>query len=217
VKSSVLYLLGPTASGKTALACALVDRFPNRFDLISVDSALVYRDMNIGTAKPDAQTLARYPHALLDLIDPTQAYSAADFRSDALREIAASHTKQRIPILVGGTMMYVKALTEGLSALPVANPSIRAVIEAKAAESGWPALHAELSAIDPETAARLSPNDSQRISRALEVYEITGAPLSQTIPVQTPTSFPTMRSRFRSCQVIVPFCMIVSPRGLMPC
>lgn len=177
--SSVLFLLGPTASGKTALACALVDQFPNRFDLVSVDSALVYRDMNIGTAKPDAQTLARYPHALIDLIDPTQAYSVADFRRDALHEIATSHARNRTPILVGGTMMYVKALTEGLSNLPVANPSIRAAIEAKAAESGWPALHFELRAIDPQTAARLAPNDAQRISRALEVYEITGTPLSQ--------------------------------------
>jgi tRNA dimethylallyltransferase len=172
----VLFLLGPTAAGKTALACALCDAFP--LDIISVDSALVYRDMNIGTAKPDAAMQARYPHQLIDLISPEEAYSAADFRRDALAAIRASHARERVPFLVGGTMMYIKALLEGLSTLPVANPSIRAVIEAKAAESGWPALHFKLAAIDPVTAARLAPNDAQRIQRALEVYEITGTPLS---------------------------------------
>jgi tRNA dimethylallyltransferase len=173
---TVLFLLGPTASGKTAAACALADRF--LLDIVSVDSALVYREMNIGTAKPDADMLARYPHRLIDLILPTESYSAAQFRHDALTAIRDSHAKGRTPILVGGTMMYVKALLDGLSTLPIANPSIREAIEAKAAESGWPALHLQLSQIDAATAARLSPNDSQRIQRALEVYEMTGSPLS---------------------------------------
>jgi tRNA dimethylallyltransferase len=172
----VLFVLGPTASGKTALACALAEHLP--VDLISVDSAQVYRYMNVGTAKPDAATLARYPHQLIDVIDPDAAYSAADFCRDANAAIAASHAARRIPLLVGGTMMYVKALIDGLSALPSANPSIRAAIEAKAAESGWPALHLALQSIDPITAARLAPNDSQRIGRALEVYEATGQPIS---------------------------------------
>lgn len=134
--------------------------------------------MNIGTAKPAAATLALFPHALIDLIAPDSAYSAADFRRDALAAIANAHQRGRVPLLVGGTMMYVKALIEGLSELPMANPSIRAAIEAKAAESGWPALHFKLASIDPTTAARLSPNDSQRIQRALEVFEMTGTPLS---------------------------------------
>jgi tRNA dimethylallyltransferase len=176
MSNNVIFLLGPTASGKTALACALSENFP--LDIMSVDSALVYRDMNIGTAKPDAATLCRYPHQLIDLISPAETYSAAQFRRDALEAIAASHANGRTPILVGGTMMYVKALLDGLSQLPIANPSIRGLIEAKAAESGWPALHFKLALIDPVTAARLSPNDSQRIQRALEVYEITGIAMS---------------------------------------
>jgi tRNA dimethylallyltransferase len=174
--NQVIFLLGPTATGKTALACRLSELF--RLDIVSVDSALVYRDMNIGTAKPDAATLARYPHQLIDLITPVEAYSAAQFRHDVLAAIAASHVRGRTPMLVGGTMMYVKALLDGLSTLPVANPSIRGAIEAKAAESGWPSLHLQLADVDPITAARLSPNDSQRIQRALEVYEITGMAMS---------------------------------------
>ncbi len=174
--NQVIFLLGPTATGKTALACRLSEIFP--LDIVSVDSALVYRDMNIGTAKPDTATLARYPHRLIDLIAPDESYSAAQFRRDALAAIAASHALGRTPILVGGTMMYVKALLDGLSALPIANPNIREAIEAKAAESGWPDLHLQLAEVDPLTAARLSPNDSQRIQRALEVYEITGVPMS---------------------------------------
>lgn len=174
--SPVIFLLGPTASGKTALACTLQDRFA--VELLSVDSALVYRGMNIGTAKPDAATLARHPHHLIDLIDPDQTYSAADFRRDALVAIEGCHARGKVPLIVGGTMMYVKALTGGLSALPPANPAIRAVFEAKAAERGWPALHLDLLEVDPATAARLSPNDSQRISRALEVHALTGVPLS---------------------------------------
>jgi tRNA dimethylallyltransferase len=176
MSNNVIFLLGPTASGKTALACALSENFP--LDIVSVDSALVYRDMNIGTAKPDAATLSRYPHQLIDLISPAETYSAAQFRRDALEAIAASHANGRTPILVGGTMMYVKALREGLSELPIANPIIRGRIEAKAAESGWPALHLELAKVDALTAARLSPNDGQRIQRALEVYAATGISLS---------------------------------------
>ena len=192
----VLFLLGPTASGKTALACALRDQFP--LDLISVDSALVYRDMNIGTAKPDAATLARYPHALIDLLTPDCAYSAADFRRDALAAISHAHQRGRVPLLVGGTMMYVKALIEGLSELPIANSSIRKAIEAKATESGWPALHSQLATIDAETAARLSPNDSQRIQRALEVFEITGTPLSKLQTRADDIATPNARFPYRA-------------------
>ncbi len=172
----VAFLLGPTASGKTATACALRERFP--FEIVSVDSALVYREMNVGTAKPDAGMLAAHPHRLINLIDPDQAYSAADFRRDALAAIHDIHALGRIPLLVGGSMMYVKALIEGLSTLPPADPAIRAAIEASATTLGWPALHAQLAAVDPATASRLSPNDSQRIQRALEVHQITGVALS---------------------------------------
>ncbi len=171
-----ILLLGPTASGKTAVALHLADRFP--FDLISVDSALVYRDMNIGTAKPDTATLARYPHALVDLISPEEHYSAARFRADALTAMAESRARGRIPLLVGGTMLYVKALLHGLSDLPQANPALRAELDARAASAGWPALHAELARHDPETAARLAPGDAQRIQRALEILYLTGRPMS---------------------------------------
>lgn len=172
----VLFLLGPTAAGKTALACALAERFP--LDLVSVDSALVYRHMNIGTAKPGEDVLRAHPHALIDLVEPTEAYSAANFRRDALSEIERIRAANRVPLLVGGTMMYVKALLDGLSALPPADPTIRAEIEAQAEREGWPQLHAKLAAIDPITAARLAPNDSQRIQRALEVFALTGQPIS---------------------------------------
>jgi len=177
---AVLALLGPTASGKTALACELVDALRGEFgvELVSVDSALVYREMNIGTAKPDAAMLHRYPHHLINLIAPIEAYSAADFCRDALAAIAQIHQRGNTPLLVGGSMMYVKALFEGLSALPPADAAIRAAIEAEALVSGWPAMHAQLAAIDPLIALRVSPNDTQRIQRAIEVYRITGAPLS---------------------------------------
>lgn len=171
-----ILLLGPTASGKTALALELVDRLP--LEIISVDSALVYLDMNIGTAKPDAATLARYPHHLVDLIPPTEAYSAARFCTDAraaMRDIAG---RGKLPLLVGGTMLYAKALTDGLSELPVADPQIRAALETRASRIGWPGMHAELAKVDAVTAARLPPTDSQRIQRALEVYAITGSPIS---------------------------------------
>ncbi|MEZ0273254.1 MAG: tRNA (adenosine(37)-N6)-dimethylallyltransferase MiaA [Methylophilaceae bacterium] len=172
-----IFLMGPTASGKTGLAVELAQRFP--VELISVDSALVYRDMNIGTAKPDAATLARAPHHLIDIISPTEAYSAAQFCNDAQRLMADITARGKIPLLVGGTMLYFKALEGGLSDLPQADPGLRRQLEEAAAVRGWPALHDELAKVDPETAARLEPADAQRIQRALEVYKLTGRPLSQ--------------------------------------
>jgi tRNA dimethylallyltransferase len=171
-----ILLMGPTASGKSALAYALAERFP--VEIVSVDSAQVYRGMDIGTAKPDAATRARIPHHLVDLIEPTDAYSAARFRTDALAAVAAIRARGRLPLLVGGTMLYFKALHEGLSALPPADPALRAALDARAAAEGWPALHAELAQVDPVTAARLAPQDAQRIQRALEVHALTGTPLS---------------------------------------
>lgn len=167
-----IFLMGPTASGKTGLAVDLYSKLP--VELISVDSALVFRDMDIGTAKPDAETLTKAPHHLIDIIPPTEAYSAANFRTDALRLMAEITARGKIPLLVGGTMLYFKALEEGLSNLPEANAEVRQVIEKEAAELGWPAMHAKLAEIDHETAARLQPTDTQRIERALEVYRITG-------------------------------------------
>lgn len=167
-----ILLMGPTASGKTAAAFALFDRFP--VELISVDSAQVFRDMNIGTAKPDATTLARYPHHLIDLISPEESYSAARFCADALRAMDEITARGKVPVLVGGTMLYFKALLEGLSELPKADPAMRAALDAEAAEHGWPAMHAELAKLDPETAARLHPTDSQRIQRALEICRVSG-------------------------------------------
>jgi tRNA dimethylallyltransferase len=171
-----IFLMGPTASGKTALAVSLVERFP--LEIISVDSALVYRGMDIGTAKPDAATLARAPHHLLDIRDPTDAYSAAAFCDDARRLMAAIVARGRVPLLVGGTMLYFRALLRGLDDLPRADPSLRKKLEVAAAARGWPALHAELATVDPATAARLAPNDSQRIGRALEIFRLTGTPMS---------------------------------------
>ncbi|WP_334158353.1 tRNA (adenosine(37)-N6)-dimethylallyltransferase MiaA [Oryzomicrobium sp.] len=178
-----ILLMGPTASGKTGLALHLAERLP--VELISVDSALVFRDMDIGTAKPDADTLARFPHALVDVISPEEAYSAARFRSDALAEMAAVTARGKVPLLVGGTMLYYKALLEGLSDLPQADPALRAAIDAEAAAHGWPALHAELARFDPETAARLAPNDSQRLQRAIEILRLTGRPMSALLAEQT--------------------------------
>lgn len=173
---TAVLLMGPTATGKSALAVALAEALGG--EIVTVDSAQVYRGMDIGTAKPDAATRARVPHHLIDLIDPTQAYSAARFCADATEAMAAIRMRGRLPILAGGTMLYFKALTEGLSALPRADPAIRAAIDAQAARAGWPALHAELARVDPVTAARLAPGDSQRIQRAIEVYRLTGQPLS---------------------------------------
>jgi tRNA dimethylallyltransferase len=169
-------LMGPTASGKTAVALELAARLP--VEIVSVDSAQVYRGMDVGTAKPDAATRSRVRHHLLDLIDPDQAYSAARFRVDALAAIAGVRARGRIPLLVGGTMLYFKALREGLSDLPPADAAVRARLDARAADEGWPALHAELAHVDPATAARLDPADSQRIQRALEVYALSGRPIS---------------------------------------
>lgn len=171
-----IFLLGPTASGKTALAMELVDCLP--LEIISVDSALVYREMNIGTAKPDAAALGKYPHHLVDLIDPTEAYSAARFCKDALQSMAAIQSRGKVPLLVGGTMLYAKALLEGLSPLPQADAEVRAALEAQAARIGWPAMHAELAKVDAASAARLKPNDSQRVQRALEVHRLTGETMS---------------------------------------
>ncbi len=171
-----ILLMGPTASGKTAVAMELMDRFP--VELISVDSAQVFRDMDIGTAKPDAATLARYPHHLIDLISPEEAYSAARFRADALSLMADMTARGKVPLLVGGTMLYFKALLQGLAELPQACPETRALIDSQANAQGWPAIHAELATVDPETAARLHPTDAQRIQRALEVFRLSGRPLS---------------------------------------
>ena len=180
--------MGPTASGKTGAAVELVSKLP--VEIISVDSALVYRDMNIGTAKPDAETLAKAPHHLIDIIDPTSAYSAANFRSDALRLMADITARGKIPLLVGGTMLYFKALQGGLSGLPAANQEARARLDARAALIGWPAMHEKLALIDADTAARLQPNDMQRIQRALEVFEITGESMTALYAKQTSEALP---------------------------
>ena len=172
-----ILLMGPTAAGKTDLAISLAKRFP--CDVISVDSALVYRGMDIGTAKPDADTLARTPHRLIDIRDPQEKYSAGEFVRDAYQEMDAIFAAGRIPLLAGGTMMYFRALTRGIAKLPRADDEIRKAIDANAAERGWPALHAELQAVDPTVAARIKPNDRQRIQRALEVYRSSGQPLSE--------------------------------------
>ncbi|OXS14751.1 tRNA (adenosine(37)-N6)-dimethylallyltransferase MiaA [Zobellella denitrificans] len=172
-----IFLMGPTASGKTSLAMTLCRELP--CELISVDSALVYRGMDIGTAKPTAQEQALFPHRLIDLRDPAEAYSAADFRRDALAAMAEITQAGRIPLLVGGTMLYFKALLEGLSPLPGADTAVRAGIEAEAARLGWTELHRQLADIDPVAAARIHPNDPQRLSRALEVFRISGKTLTE--------------------------------------
>lgn len=174
-----ILLMGPTASGKTALALELARRFP--VELISVDSALVFKDMDIGTAKPDKETLAAFPHRLVDLISPEEAYSAARFRKEALAAMAEIRAAGKVPLLVGGTLLYFKALLEGLADLPQADPAIRAQLDAEAAAKGWPALHAELARLDPETAARLHPTDAQRLQRALEICRLTGRPMSELL------------------------------------
>jgi len=171
--------MGPTASGKTAVAAHLAERLP--VEIVSVDSAQVFRGMDIGTAKPGREVLRRAPHHLIDIIEPSERYSAAQFVSDASALMAEITQRGAIPLLAGGTMLYFKALREGLSNLPAADPDVRLVIDGMAQESGWPALHAELARIDPDTATRLEPTDAQRIQRALEVYYLTGESLSAQI------------------------------------
>ena len=180
MKPQALAIAGPTASGKTGLALALAAHFQNQggAEIISVDSALVFKGMNIGTAKPSASELAAVPHHLIDIRDPLNAYSAAEFAHDALACVADIRSRGKMPILVGGTMLYFKALMEGLNDMPAANAEIRAGIQAEAENLGWPAMHAVLRQVDPLTAARLAPADSQRISRALEVFRISGKALS---------------------------------------
>ncbi len=184
-----VFLMGPTASGKTALACRLAERFD--VDLVSVDSALVYRGMDIGTAKPDAATLARFPHRLVDIRDPAEAYSAADFRNDALGAMRQAVAGRRLPLLVGGTGLYFRALQQGLSPLPEADAGIRRRLSAEAEAHGWPALHARLARLDPVAGARIRPRDAQRIQRALEVIELGGGrPLSEQQRRAGPAVFP---------------------------
>ncbi|CNE77258.1 tRNA delta(2)-isopentenylpyrophosphate transferase [Yersinia nurmii] len=180
-----IFVMGPTASGKTALSIALRQHLP--VELVSVDSALIYRGMDIGTAKPSAEELALAPHRLIDIRDPAESYSAADFRKDALKEMAEITAAGRIPLLVGGTMLYFKALLEGLSPLPSADPEVRQRIEEQAAERGWEDLHQQLAEIDPVSAARIHPNDPQRLSRALEVFFISGKTLTELTKISGET------------------------------
>jgi tRNA dimethylallyltransferase len=183
-----VFLLGPTASGKTALSLELAAVFP--VEIVSVDSALVYRGLDVGTAKPDAATRAAVPHHLIDIVEPTASYSAGRFRADALRVAAEVAARGRVPLFVGGTMLYERALMRGLAELPVADAPLRAQMEARAAAEGWPALHAELARVDPVTAARLDPADAQRIQRALEVFVVAGRPLSALLADQGPREPP---------------------------
>ena len=199
-----LCLMGPTASGKTAVVFELADRLP--VEIVSVDSAQVFRDMDIGTAKPDRATLAKYPHHLIDLITPEESYSAARFRADALRVMGEIAARGKVPLLAGGTMLYFKALREGLSDLPPADAELRREIDAEAARRGWPALHADLAQLDPETAARLKPGDAQRIQRALEVVRLTGAPLAASLARKVESALP-----FR----LVQFALLPSDRAVL--
>ncbi|MEM8497011.1 MAG: tRNA (adenosine(37)-N6)-dimethylallyltransferase MiaA [Pseudomonadota bacterium] len=177
MNNMVVFLMGPTASGKSGLAELLSERL--RCRLISVDSSAVYRGMDIGSAKPDKALLARIPHQLIDIRDPQETYSAADFVADAQREIQCAHEQGELPLLVGGTMLYFKALRDGLAEMPAADPKVRAEIEALAAQSGWQAVHDVLSEIDPESAERIHPNDPQRLQRALEVYRVSGVTMTE--------------------------------------
>lgn len=183
-----VFLMGPTAAGKTDLAVALGELFP--FEIISVDSALIYRGMDIGTAKPEPEVLARAPHHLIDIVDPAQSYSAADFRQDALTLMADITARGRIPLLVGGTMMYFKVLKDGMASMPPADAAVRQRLLDSARDHGWPYLHQQLARVDPEAAQRIKPTDSQRLQRALEVYELTGKPLSQWHREQEAQSLP---------------------------
>ena len=204
---NIACLLGPTASGKTAAALAFAARAP--VEIVSVDSALVYREMDIGTAKPSAEERAMAPHHLIDIVDPADAYSAADFRADALRLVGEITARGNVPLLVGGTMLYYKALTQGLNDLPAADPEVRATLDADAGREGWPALHARLAAVDPVTAARLAPNDSQRIQRALEVFMLTGQPMSALLAA------PPLRDDLASRYRFVPIALEPSDRSVL--
>ena len=199
-----IFLMGPTASGKTGVAVELVQRMP--VELISVDSALVFRNMDIGTAKPDAATLARAPHHLIDIIDPTAAYSAAAFRHDALRLMADITARGKIPLLVGGTMLYFKALREGLSPLPQADAALREQLDAEIAQHGIEHLHAKLAQVDAETAARLHSTDTQRVQRAMEIFLVSGKPMSELIKHQEQDPLP---------YAITPIALIPSDRAVL--
>jgi tRNA dimethylallyltransferase len=208
----VACLLGPTASGKTAAALAYAARLAARgreVEIVSVDSALVYREMDIGTAKPSAEERAAAVHHLIDIVDPADAYSAASFRADALRVTGEIVARGNVPLLVGGTMLYYRALTQGLNDLPTADPEVRAALDAEAAREGWPALHARLAAVDPATAARLAPNDSQRIQRALEIFTLTGQPMSALLAAPTAPIDEAARYRF------VPIALEPSDRSVL--
>lgn len=187
-KPLAVAIMGPTASGKTAAALEIARHLPA--EIISVDSALVYRGMDIGTAKPTPEERAAVPHHLIDILDPLDAYSVMQFRDDALRLVADIASRGRLPLLVGGTMLYFKALRDGLDTLPQADPALRARLDDEAAQIGMPAMHARLAELDPETAARLKPNDSQRIQRALEIIELTGQPMSQLLARAPKTELP---------------------------
>lgn len=187
-KPQVVCLMGPTASGKTGLAVELAEQ--HNFEIISVDSALVYKGMDIGTAKPDADLLARAPHRLIDIIDPIESYSAADFVDDAVAHVEEILANGKTPLLVGGTMMYFNALQKGLADMPKADAELRQQIEQEAAQQGWAALHAELAAVDPEAAERIHPNDPQRLQRALEVYRLTGKTMTQWWAEQEKVALP---------------------------
>lgn len=187
-KIPIICLLGPTASGKTNLAIQLIQKLP--CEIISVDSGMIYREMDIGTAKPTAEELKIAPHRLINICDPIETYSAAKFRADALQEIENIIAQERMPLLVGGTMLYFRALQQGLSQMPSANQEIRAQISQTAEKIGWPALHAKLASIDQISAARISPNDAQRLQRALEVYELTGLTLTQLCEQNRPQPLP---------------------------
>jgi tRNA dimethylallyltransferase len=197
----VIFLMGPTASGKTALAMAMRERLP--VELVSVDSTLVYKGMDIGTAKPTAEELARAPHRLIDIRDPAEPYSAADFVADAEREVADIVAAGRIPLLVGGTMLYFKALLEGLAQMPAADAAVRAEIEREAAEFGWPHIHRRLQAMDPETAGEIHPNHSQRLSRALEVYLTSGKTMSELRREQCAAGSVAFAERYRVTQMAI--------------
>ncbi|HZT64135.1 MAG TPA: tRNA (adenosine(37)-N6)-dimethylallyltransferase MiaA, partial [Burkholderiales bacterium] len=194
--------MGPTASGKTPLALELAKRLP--VEIVSVDSAQVYRGMDVGTAKPSRAERAAVPHHLVDIIDPTETYSAARFRSDALQLMSGITRRGNVPLLVGGTMLYFKALREGLSELPDADEGVRAEIDAEAAARGWPAMHAELASVDPQTAARLKPTDAQRIQRALEIHRVSGEPMSRLLGRKKDSALP-----FR----LVEMALVPSDRG----